>query len=1053
MPRDRDADRTPCPDDVLKLIERFDRHKDAYKDGHYNEAQVRREFIDPFFVSLGWDVHNTKGYAEAYKDVIHEDSIKVGGATKAPDYCFRIGGTRKFFVEAKKPSVDVREDVAPAYQLRRYAWTNKLPLSVVTDFEEWAVYDCRIKPKPSDKSSAARITYLTYSDYANKWDEIASIFSRDAILKGSFDKYAESNKRKRGTAEVDKEFLKEIERWRDELARNIALRNENLSVRELNFAVGRTIDRIVFLRMCEDRGIETYAQLRSLVNGKNIYPRMVELYHRADERYNSGLFHFQRERERAGDPDELTPGLNVDDRVLKEIIKSLYYPESPYEFSVLPADILGQVYEQFLGKVIRLTGGHRAVIEEKPEVKKAGGVYYTPTYIVDYIVEQTVGKLLEGRSVKWIGKRQNRKVDRPELDAPLRVLDPACGSGSFLLGAYQRLLQWYTDFYMANDAEGWAKRANPPICQASGVRDRGAGAREQGPGIRDQGSGASPKASWRLTIAERKRILLAHIFGVDIDAQAVEVTKLSLLLKVLEGESQQSLDNQLRLFHERALPDLAENIKCGNSLIGPDFYDNQQMSLLDDDERIRINAFDWKAEFPHVFTSENPGFDAVIGNPPYVRMEGFSPLKEYLSEEYRSHEERADLYAYFLERAITLSRTHGKIGFIVSNKFMRAKYGRPLRRVLLTASHPIGIVDFAGNDVFQGATVRTVVLLLLSGARAGQESIWFCPKPDEESFQAIQSGLISISDFARQRRRTLLDPLGDDAWLLISKAEGAVLMKLRSAPSTLSRESGVHAKFGIKTGLNRAFIIDQVARDSIVAADPDAETVLKPIIFGRDVRRYYVINENRFIIYLRNGDTPEKYPAIASHLQSFRKDLEKRAGSQDWYELQQPAHGLVDALVAPKIVYPIIANECRFAFEADSFYINDKVFTLTVGSKLLLAILNSRVANFYFESVCAALEGPKEKYLEFRAQYVDRFPMPASIHDHAGAPELDRLGARQVELHCEAETPKTPSERATLQRQITATDAAIDRLVYELYGLTEEEIAIVEEATREQQRR
>ena len=440
-----------APAAIIELVERFEMHQESYRSARYNETQLRREFIDPFFKALGWDVDNERGYAEAYKDVIHEDALKMGGTTKAPDYCFRIGGQRKFFVETKKPSVNIGQDISPAFQLRRYAWTAKLPLSILTDFEEFAVYDCLThKPDRQDKASTARTLYLKYTEYAERWDEIASIFSLQAILKGSFDKYAETRKKKRGTAEVDAEFLKEIEGWRTLLARSLALRNPDLSQRDLNFAVQRTIDRIVFLRICEDRGIERSGQLQALLNGANVYSRLCQLFEHADDRYNSGLFHFHKEKDRPEPPDELTLSLAVDDKPLKEIIKNLYYPESPYEFSVLPADILGQVYEQFLGKVIRLTKGHQAKIEEKPEVKKAGGVYYTPTYIVDYIVEQTVGKLLEGKTPQEIGGlAENWKPSKKK--SPLTVLDPACGSGSFLIGAYQRLLDWHRDWYVNND--------------------------------------------------------------------------------------------------------------------------------------------------------------------------------------------------------------------------------------------------------------------------------------------------------------------------------------------------------------------------------------------------------------------------------------------------------------------------------------------------------------------------------------------------------------------------------------------------------------------------
>ncbi|MBA3754577.1 MAG: restriction endonuclease subunit M, partial [Nitrospira sp.] len=194
-----------------------------------------------------------------------------------PDYCFRIGGARKFFLEAKKPSINLKDEPAPAYQLRRYAWSAKLPLSILTDFEEFAVYDCRTRPNPSDKPSVGRILYLTYQDYQAKWDEIASIFTKEAVLKGSFDKYAVTD-RKRGTATVDREFLKEIETWREALAKNLAARNPTLSVHELNFAVQRTIDRLIFLRICEDRGVEPYGQLQALLNGQNIYGRLRYLY-------------------------------------------------------------------------------------------------------------------------------------------------------------------------------------------------------------------------------------------------------------------------------------------------------------------------------------------------------------------------------------------------------------------------------------------------------------------------------------------------------------------------------------------------------------------------------------------------------------------------------------------------------------------------------------------------------------------------------------------------------------------------------------------------------
>jgi len=359
-------------DEIAHLVELFTTNKATYLASLYKEAHARQEFIDPLFVALNWDVHNHQHAAPDYREVIIEDSLDIEGQRKAPDYAFRVGRDRKFFAEAKKPGVELKAAAAPAYQLRRYAWSAKLPLSILTDFQELAVYDCRIRPAEKDKPNVARVNYLQCEEYADRWQEIWHVFSREAVWSGSFDQFALAGKSKRGTAEVDAEFLREIEGWREVLAKNIALRNSRLTIDQLNDAVQRIIDRIIFLRMAEDRGIEEYGRLQRLADREGIYAELLTLSRQADTKYNSGLFDFSK----AG--DQTTPRITVDDKALKPILADLYYPQSPYEFSVLPAEILGNVYEQFLGKVIRLTASHQAKVEQKPEVKRAGGVFYTP---------------------------------------------------------------------------------------------------------------------------------------------------------------------------------------------------------------------------------------------------------------------------------------------------------------------------------------------------------------------------------------------------------------------------------------------------------------------------------------------------------------------------------------------------------------------------------------------------------------------------------------------------------------------------------------------------
>ena len=445
------------------------------------------------------------------------------------------------------------------------------------------------------------------------------------------------------------------------LAHNIALRNPGLNVRELNTAVQRTIDRVIFLRIAEDRGIEPYGRIQGLRDGKDVYGRLVQIFRQADDRYNSGLFHFRKGDGSGETLDTFTLGLTIDDKVLKDIVKSLYYPDSPYEFSVLPADILGQVYEQFLGKVISLSG-KKATIEEKPEVKKAGGVYYTPTYVVRYIVEKTIGPLLAGKTPAQVAGLDKRTKDA----APLRILDPACGSGSFLIQAYQYLLDWYRDRYVEDDPEKHSAGKEAKLYRAA-------------------------KDDWRLTIAERRRILLSHIFGVDIDQQAVEVTKLSLLLKVLEGESGDAVARQMDIFSIRVLPDLVKNIMCGNSLISSDFYSQYSSDLFGENEIFRINTFDW-TEFG--FFAKSGGFDVLVGNPPY----GASLVAEekgYFKDRYTHQSYQLDSYLLFMERSVSLLlRDGGMFGMIIPNPWLTNLNQATLREYIISNTSLKEIVHF-----------------------------------------------------------------------------------------------------------------------------------------------------------------------------------------------------------------------------------------------------------------------------------------------------------------------------------------------------------------------
>jgi type I restriction-modification system DNA methylase subunit len=985
------------PAEIVELIERFRENRADYESGAYKEAQVRKEFIDPFFKALGWDMDNAAGYAEAYKDVVHEDALKItGSGTKAPDYAFRVGGTRRFFVEAKKPSVHLKDNVAAAYQLRRYAWSAKLPLSILTDFDEFAVYDCRIKPEVSDSAAVARVLFLTFEDYVDHWAEIASIFGKEAVYRGSFDRYAADTKTKKGTAEVDTHFLAEMERWRSALAHNIATRNRalDLSKRGLTYAVQTTIDRIVFLRICEDRGLEGYGTLRTAAVGKAIYDRLVEVFKEADARYNSGLFHFVDEKDRNEAPDELTPSLKIDDKVLREIITGLYYPQSPYEFSVLSADILGRAYEQYLGKTI-VFHGHKAEVEEKPEVRKAGGVYYTPTFVVDYIVRSTLEPLLAGKNASQASS--------------VRIVDPACGSGSFLIAAYQYLLDWHLDRYLE------MKRRPRAVYRGQG-------------GV------------WRLTLNERKRILLNNIFGVDIDPQAVEIAKLSLLLKVIEGET------QMAFAIERLLPDLANNVVCGNSLIGPDFYDGGAvLPGLNDEEDAVINAFDWATAFPEVFAAG--GFDAVIGNPPYLNIDDTwgrrDPRLAYLKRAYPEvYNDKTDILFYFLAKAIQIARS--EVCFIVSRAFLEAFKADKLRAYLSQQANVREIIDLRNAYVFEGVGITTgIVHFTRAKPKKVSAALLRRLRSDElpvgATAETLSDGALFDTVPVEQKQ------FGSGSWVFTSDSVQEVLDRIDAAGDPLG--SVLHVGQGMQTGRNNVFG-DRTKAEITGWKVPPGVTYERAR--NSDIQRYWIIDNGEYLLYTEAASSFSALPSgVQTHLKAHRAELEDRAaykrGNCEWWRWTWPLHK--EFIGRAKLYCPYLATVNRFALDDLGRFLGLTDTTVLYDNeqpedlRYVLGLLNSRLLTFRFRYIGKLKSGG---ILEYFWNSISKLPI-RRIEPHD--PRHDRmvkLVDTMITLQGKLPEPMVPAAKTALRRNISTIDAQIEDLVADLYGITDKDKATIQ---------
>lgn len=917
---------------IAALVERFNDQKEFYKRADYNETLTRRDFIDPFFKALGWDVDNEQGYAESYREVIHEDKIKIGSATKAPDYSFRLaGGKRLFFVEAKKPSVFIKDEITPAYQVRRYGWSAKLPISIITDFEEFAIYDCTKKPNATDKASQARIKYFTYQNYLTEFDFIWETFSKEKVLKGSFDKFIQNDKQKKGTATVDYEFLISLDTWRTYLANNIALRN-NIDEDELNFVVQQIIDRIIFLRIAEDRSVEIYGNLKDAIKTGNYYQNLLKQFYTADQKYNSGLFDFSK--------DKVSSYIEIDNKIIKSIIDDLYYPICPYEFSVLAVEILGSAYEQFLGKTISLAKNGKAVIEEKPEVRKAGGVYYTPQYIVDYIVENTVGKIINNKTPQQISK--------------LKILDPACGSGSFLIGAYQYLLQYHKNYYSNNGKPSKGNKTNP----------------------------LTPEGN--LTTAEKKRILLNNIFGVDLDANAVEVTKLSLLLKCMEGETQASIETQLKLFHERVLPTLDNNIKDGNSLIDIDFYSTE----IDFGEDKKIKPFNWKKEFADVF--KQGGFDCVIGNPPYLSVKEMAPIiKKYFINKFEVAIGQFDLYSLFIEISFHILNKKGIFGMITSNTYLSNKDTIKLRKFLINSTAIEQIINL-GESVFKDANLDVSILIFNKEFKDNNQTRIV---RNRNYFDQNHFEFINQNDWSNENNNYQIE-------ININSTDAKLLTKLFA--NKVQLKDFVELPRGIEIGSNSELIKNNSFKKSY------------KLLVGKDIKEYTINFNNRFISFQED--------------KSVFKTLEI-------YQVEKLLIQRIRNLSLRKRIVATIDTENYLCTNTLRIGILKKESSYNL--KLILGLLNSNLINWLF----------LKKFLnkDIYAYQLEQIPLPQMITS-LFEKEIVKLVNQLLQLNIDKQNITLQTKIHQLQNRIDYCEQRINEIVYQLYGLTKDEIALVENA-------
>ena len=465
---------------VSELVHRYSNDYQQFQYATYNETQVRVDFVNRFFHILGWDVDNERGLPQHLREVTHEATVVVEEdgvhRSKKPDYSFKVGTEVLFFLETKKPAVNITVDSAPAFQLRRYGWSGNLKISVLTNFTDLYIYDCSIRPREGDGIGVAMIAHYHFDEYIERFEEIYNLLSKEAALTGEFENRFENIRRAVRREPFDQYFLSQIKSWRNALGEDILQNNPDVDNETLNIFVQRILNRTIFLRICEDRCLENYESLRNITT----YQELKTMFETADRKYDSGLFELL-------DEDRLI----VSDGVLIEIFQSLYYPNNSYEFGVIEPYIIGQIYELFLDEKLEVQPDGHVVTKEKPEVVDSQGAVNTPKNITDIIVEETLQPLYTNKTLDKVSE--------------YRIADICCGAGNFLLSAFEYICNYYIEFYQSNNLEDAVHHGD--VYQLPG------------------------STNYHLSYEIKRKILKNNIFGVDIDPLAVEVSKFSLLFK------------------------------------------------------------------------------------------------------------------------------------------------------------------------------------------------------------------------------------------------------------------------------------------------------------------------------------------------------------------------------------------------------------------------------------------------------------------------------------------------------------------------------------------
>ncbi len=1007
-------------DRLQALVEKYQSFK---QDGRLDlsSEETIRTWINDLLSIFDWDVKDTSQILQ--EKVLSQDEKNRLSAIKSsstrPDYTFVIGNQKLTFLDAKAISVNIETNASSAFQIKSYGWSIIAPCSFLTNFEEFAIYDCTYVPNQEQSAKLGRV-YLKIEEYVDNFELLEKHLLKSNILNGSLSKlYSDTFKTERNVQKLtpDLAFAEQLSAFRLLLAKNIVENNGELikgNSELLAYLTQVIINRVIFIRICEARKIEREGLILSFQENGFWGKFKNSSYNEFFEHYDGPLF----------DRINIFQELKVSDEVFENLINLLYYP-SPYRFDVIPTKLLSDIYEIFLSKKLLIEDGE---VSEKIKLEyiKTNGAISTPQYLVQDLLKRTIrsDKLIENGFASFF---------------ETKILDFACGSGIFLIEVFDYLQDLFIKYYLQN-----------PTPELSNLFFQNADLTT-------------------LTIAGKRKLISSCIFGVDIDPEAVEVARMSLSLKVIESSDLYENYQEIGLFGNQILSNVGNNIKCGNSLVSTDILQQFPEIEADHEQLFKTNAFDYNSKngFAQIFNSSG-GFDYIVGNPPYVEVKNYSTeypfMHKYIKDNYETTKNgKVDLSVAFIERAVSILNNKGKLGLIVQRRFFKTDYGKKIREYISSNKLLSQVVEFETSKIFPNRVTYIAVLILDKS------------KPENVSFLKIDSDVEGIPLKLRSLEPFEVD---DSEYVIIPSAginqnpwnfEDAGLLGIKT---TLLQNHGKFGDFakvrvGVQVLWDRAYHIkvESINNDGTLTGNTHLENnvtfeiaACRPLMVNERFYPFCKDETNTYVIFpyetslTDNFAIPfdefcERYPLTGAYLTRSKVDIinnvETWEDEQKWHHFTRVQN---HKAVYPKVLLPMTANDTYASVTQNplNYCDNANMFFVDIpdkkGSNLyaLAGIINSTIFSVLARSIALSQQNG---YFKFNKQFIEPIPFPNyNFNDNsvlvAEIAEISKVIERDQNKYVNS----TPRQKSVLRNTLKNHWNRLDYKVYELYDLSAEQI-------------